>query len=193
MCVCLDQWCSQDHNLRDWDIVKTPRLEIWDRDSRVQNLSILPKFCFECRHHFWVELFFNFWHFQTCFDCFLPANKTNKKSLNFRNFTNYFFAIFKVWRPVAFKTETRPETFETETRKNGSRHSITGSNIYVHCIYYREYCFSYCMLGSDRISRFGLGLKTSHFSSLSLEGWGVVLVSITSTFTWGFEYCKNMA
>ena len=34
---------------------------------------------------------------------------------------NYFVAIFKVSRLVAFKTETRPEIFDTETRKNGSR------------------------------------------------------------------------
>jgi len=30
--------------------------------------------------------------------------------------------MFKVWRPVAFETETRPETFETK-----SRDSITGT------------------------------------------------------------------
>jgi len=34
--------------------------------------------------------FLNFWHFPTCFGCFLSANTTNKKVLNFRNFTNLF-------------------------------------------------------------------------------------------------------
>jgi len=74
---------------------------------------------------------------------------------------NYFFATFKVSRPVAF---------ETETRKYGSQDSITGSDVDVLCIYYREYWFPHCMLGRDRVSRCDLGLKTSHFSSLSLEG-----------------------
>jgi len=43
--------------------------------------------------------------------------------LNYKNFINYFVAIFKVSRPTAFETETRSETFEieTETRKKGSR------------------------------------------------------------------------
>ena len=64
---------------------------------------------------------------------------------------------------------SRPVAFETETRKNGSRDSITGSDIDVHCIYYREYWFPHCMFASDGVLRFGLGLKTSHLSSLSLE------------------------
>jgi len=72
---------------------------------------------------------------------------------------------------LPIETETRPDTFETETRKNGSQDSTTGSDIDVYCICYREYYFSHCMLGSDGVSRFGLGLdETSHFSSLSLEG-----------------------
>ena len=39
---------------------------------------------------------------------------------------NHFFAIFKVPRPIAFETETRPETFYTETRKNRTRDSCQG-------------------------------------------------------------------
>jgi len=50
--------------------------------------------------------------FSTCFGCFLPANTTNKKSLNYKGFTKPFSAIYEVSRPVAF---------ETETPKNGSR------------------------------------------------------------------------
>ena len=69
-----------------------------------------------------------------------------------------------------FETETRPETFKTKTRKNGSRDSITGLDIDVHSMYYREYWFPYCVLGSDEVSGFVLGLETFHFSSLSLEG-----------------------
>jgi len=105
--------------------------------------------------------FFYFWLFPTCFGCFLPANATNKNRWILEILLNYFFATFKVVRPVAF---------ETQTRKYGSRDSITGSDINAHCIYYREYCFPHCMLGSDGVSRCGLGLETLHFSSLSLEG-----------------------
>jgi len=60
-----------------------------------------------------------------CFGCILPANATNKESLNYKNLANHFFAIIKVQRPETIETDTRPETFktETETRKNGSRDS----------------------------------------------------------------------
>jgi len=51
-----------------------------------------------------------------------------------------------------------------------SRDSITGLGIDVYCIYYREYWFPHCMLGSDGDSRLGLGLESYHFPSLSLEG-----------------------
>jgi len=53
--------------------------------------------------------------FPTCFGCFLPAN-TNKNRRIIQILLNHFCAIFKVSRPVAYKTETR---------KNGSRDSIT--------------------------------------------------------------------
>jgi len=46
------------------------------------------------------------------FGCFLLANTTNKKSLNYRNFNKPFFCniqSLETWN------------FETETRKNGSR------------------------------------------------------------------------
>jgi len=73
-CVCLDHRCSQERNLRDRDLVKTSRPKLHQKlwDSRLQNLSILPKFCFECCHHFRVEFFFifgfsdMFWLFLTC-------------------------------------------------------------------------------------------------------------------------------
>ena len=35
-------------------------------------------------------IFSNFWNFSNCFGCFLPANTTNKKSLNYRDFTISF-------------------------------------------------------------------------------------------------------
>jgi len=38
---------------RDRDFIKTPRLEIRDRDSRLQILCILLKFFKKCRHRFW--------------------------------------------------------------------------------------------------------------------------------------------
>jgi len=34
-CVCLDQWCSRERNLRDWDLVKTSR----PRPSKTQRLE----------------------------------------------------------------------------------------------------------------------------------------------------------
>jgi len=78
------------------------------------------------------------------------------KIVDFRNFTKLFLCNI--------------QNLETETRKYGSRDSITGSDVDVHCIHDREYWFTHCMLGSDGVSRCGLGLKNSHFSSLSLEG-----------------------
>jgi len=156
-CVFLDQRCSRERNLRDRDLVKIsrPRLHQKLRDS-----SILPNFFLNVVITSELNCF-NFWHFPTCFGCFLPANATNKNRWILEILLNYFFATFKVSRPVAF---------ETETRKYGSRDSITGSDINAHCIYYREYWFPHCMLGSDGGSRCGLSLETSHFSSLSLEG-----------------------
>jgi len=50
-----------------------------------------------------------------------------------------YFAILNVLRPVPFETKWDPETFKSETCKNGSQDSITGSDIDVYCIYYREY------------------------------------------------------
>ena len=95
-----------------------------------------------------------FWLFLTC--------KSNKqKSFNFRNFTKLFLCNIQSLETVAF---------ETKTRKYGFRDSITGSDINAHCIYYREYWFPHRMFGSDGVSRRGLGLETSDFSSLSLEG-----------------------
>ena len=60
--------------------------------------------------------------FRPVFGCFLPANTTNKNSLNYIEILpNHFFAILKVSRTVAFETETRPGTYEIETEKMRSR------------------------------------------------------------------------
>jgi len=85
-CVFLDQRCSRERNLRDRDLVKIsrPRLHQKLRDS-----SILPKFCFECCDHFWVE-FFLFLDFSDMFWLFLTCKCNKQKSLNFRSFTKLF-------------------------------------------------------------------------------------------------------
>jgi len=151
--------------LRDWDFIKnseTRDFQIW---AFCQNFVLNVVVTSELNFFLFLAFSDMFWLFLTC--------KCNKqKSLNLRILLNYFFATFKVSRPVAFKTATR---------KYGSRDSITGSDIDVHCIYYREYWFPHCMLSSDGVSRCGLGLETTHFSSLSFEGLRSVLV------------CKNMA
>jgi len=148
-----DQWCSKDHNFRNRDLVKTLRpslhkksrdrdsgLEIWDRDSRLQNLCILPNFLSSLLS--WI--FSNFWHFPTCFGCFLPANN-KKRFWIIENLLYHFFAIFKISTPVAFGIETRPEIFETETCKNGSpsletetksRDSITDVWLLIYAVWF---------------------------------------------------------
>jgi len=73
---------------------------------------------------------------------FLTCKYTKHKIVEFRNLTNSF-AMFKLWRSVAF---------ETETCKNGSVDFIIGSDIDVHCIYYKEYWIPHCILGSDGVS-----------------------------------------
>ena len=90
-CVCLDQRCSRERNLRDRDLVKTSRLRLHQklRDSRLPNLSILPKFCFECCRHFRVEFFFIsgfFWHVLVV--SYLQMQQT--KIVEFKNFTKLF-------------------------------------------------------------------------------------------------------
>ena len=50
----------------------------------------LRNFVKKCCHHFWLIFFQISGIFPTCFGCFLPANATNKKSLNYRNFSQPF-------------------------------------------------------------------------------------------------------
>ena len=67
-----------------------PRLEVRDRGSRLQNLCILQKF----KKNVVITSDLNFFQisgiFPTCFGCFLPTNRTNKNSLNYRNFDKPF-------------------------------------------------------------------------------------------------------
>jgi len=164
-CVCLDQWCSRECNLRGRDLVETSRPRIHQKlhDSRRQILSILPKFSFECPHHFWVDFFISGIFQHVLVVSYLHIQQTKKRWI-LEILLIYFFAIFKVSRPVTFETETRPETFETEPRKNGSWHSITSS---VHCIYHREYCLPYCMLGSDGLEIWSWSRDIPFFESQS--------------------------
>ena len=113
-CACVDQWCSRERNLRDRDLVKTSisrlhqklrdsRLEIGDRDPRRQNLSIVPKFCFECRHHFWVDFFLIFGIFQHVLVVAYLQIQQKKNPWILVILLNYSLAIFKVSRPVAHR------------------------------------------------------------------------------------------
>jgi len=54
--------------------------------------------------------------FLSCFDCSLPANTTNVKSLNYRNFT---IPVLRNSQSLetSLPTKTRPETFTTGTRQ----------------------------------------------------------------------------
>jgi len=98
------QWCSQNGNLRDRDLVKTlrPRLhqKSRGRDSRLQNMWILPKFS---KKIFVIISKLNFFQisdiFPTCFGCFMPANTTNKNCWIIEILLYPFFAIFKVSIP----------------------------------------------------------------------------------------------
>ena len=69
---------------RAWPSRPRPRLH-----QKLGDSSILPKFCFECRHHIWVE-FFLFFVFSDMFSLFLTCKCNKQKSLNFRNFTKLF-------------------------------------------------------------------------------------------------------
>ena len=92
------QCCNQDRNFRDGDLAKPSRprlhqkspdwdswLEIWDRDSRLQNLCNLPKFFKYTVITSKLNFFLISGIFPTCFGCYLAANITNKKSLNYWN------------------------------------------------------------------------------------------------------------
>jgi len=98
-----------------------PRLEV--RDSRPQNLCILPKFIFKMSSSL---LTCNFFKFLACFRRVLVVSymqiRQTKNRWIMEILINHFFAIFKVSRPETFETET-------ETRKNGSRDSITVCHI----------------------------------------------------------------
>ena len=95
------QWCSRDRNLRDRDLVKTSRRRLNEkspgRDLRLEIRDRDFKICAFCRDFFKnvvitsMLIFFEFLSFfRTCFRCFLRDNTTNKKSLNYRNFTISF-------------------------------------------------------------------------------------------------------
>jgi len=65
--------------------------------------------------------------FYSCFGFFLRADAADKSTLNYRSFAKpdccsiQSLKAIALWpEPVAFETETRPETFETKTCKNGS-------------------------------------------------------------------------
>jgi len=66
-------------------------MEAWlkprDRDFITISETRDLKFC----HHFWLEFFHISGIFPTYFGCFLPANRTNKQSLNYWNLNKLFF------------------------------------------------------------------------------------------------------
>jgi len=62
-----------------------PRLhqKLRDRDSRLQNLCIFPKFFKKTSLSLLSRSFSNFWHFPTCFGCFLPnIQQTKNRFIN---------------------------------------------------------------------------------------------------------------
>jgi len=97
------QWRSPNHNLRDRD----SRLEIRDRDfiknSETETLDF--KICGFCRNLKKMSLYLpklNFFRispiFPTCFHCFLPAIKIEKKTRLITVLLSHILAIFKVSR-----------------------------------------------------------------------------------------------
>ena len=113
---------------RDRDFVKnseTPDLKVETETRDFKISAFCRNFLKKFRHHFWLEFLQISVIFPMCFGGFLPANTTNQKSLNHRNFNTvyHFFEIFKISRPETVDTETMPETFETETHKNRFRGS----------------------------------------------------------------------
>ena len=190
-CVCLDQWCSRERNLRGRDLVETSRPRLHQKlDSRRENLSILPKFIWMSSSLLsWI---FYFWHFPTCFGCFLPANTTNKK-VNCRNFTNLFLCNIqsletcnlrdwdKTWNLRDRVSEKWVSRLHHWFKYRCTLHLL--QRILVSPLHVRQW-WSRDLVLVSRLPIFWVSV---------LKVWGLVLVSITSTFTWGFEYGKNMA
>ena len=125
-CVWLDQWCSPDRNLCDeteaWSKLRgrDSRLEIRNWDSRLQNLSNLPKFL-KCRRYFWVETFLISGIFRhVLVVSYLQTEQT--KTLNFINFTKPF-----LWKIPSLKTcclqNQEIETLKYESR---DRNQVSG-------------------------------------------------------------------
>jgi len=107
------QWCGRDRNLRDLvkdrDETETssktsrPRLDTWSSRPRFET-SKLVHFAKNFILNVVITSDFNFFQisgiFPTCFTCFLPANTTNKKSLNYKNFNKPFLCniqSFQTW------------------------------------------------------------------------------------------------
>ena len=65
--------------------------------------------------------------FLSCFDCFLPANTTEKKLVELHKFYSAMSLQYSKSQDNRLVTETCV-AFETNTRKNGSRDSITDGN-----------------------------------------------------------------
>ena len=129
---------------------KTPRLETCSSIPRPRLETskfrhFAKRFFKKCHHHVWLKFFQISGIFPSCFGCFLPANTTNKKSLNYRNFNQpcrwIVFAILEVSRPQLFETETRPETFETKTRKNVSRDESRDRDQVSRQVLFKRFCY----------------------------------------------------
>ena len=71
-CICLDQRCSRERNLRDRD------LKLRDRDfiKNSETWAFCQNFVLNVVITSEINIFY-FWLFPTCFGCFLPANATN--------------------------------------------------------------------------------------------------------------------
>ena len=120
-----NQWCSQDRNIRDRDVVKISKR---DRDFIKNSETETRDLKFETETSKYVHFAeillknvvitsdFNFFQISGIFRLvwvvfYLQIQQTKNRWIT-EILINHFFAIFKV---------SRSETFETETRKNGSR------------------------------------------------------------------------
>jgi len=122
------QWCSQDRNLQDRDLVKISRRdrdfiknsETKNRDLKFKTETRDIKICafFQKKNvvitsdlHFLISGIF-----PTCFGCFLPANTTNKKSLNYRNFEKPFLCNIQCLETWNLRDRYRDETWNLRDR-----------------------------------------------------------------------------
>ena len=130
--LAIHQWCGPDRNLRDRDLVEISRrdrdfiknLETETRDFKFKTVTETRNFkiCAFCRikKNVIITSDLNFFQisgiFPKCFDCFLVANTTNKKSLNYRSFNKPF--LCNIQSLETWKLRDRDETWNLRDRES---------------------------------------------------------------------------